>query len=162
MLFGGTLLVPGTLSPAVVPNEKVAAVTVVSLVTPTIESVKVALWSMKGLCGPPVWAIESFAEAYKFEPFGGPTIVCAGPTGVPRTFSRTPPPPVLDNAHPVLLPAFESTYEPSLAIVRRAKTELEVRADDPGFVMLKLKARSLRFCPTFPGSARRFVRVMTN
>ncbi len=43
---------PVTLTPAVVPNEKVAEFTVVSAFTPATVTVKVAVWSINGLCGP--------------------------------------------------------------------------------------------------------------
>ena len=58
--LGGT---PGTLIPGTVPNEKVAAVTVVFAVIPVILMVQVAVWFMKGLCGlfP---AIEALAFEY--------------------------------------------------------------------------------------------------
>jgi hypothetical protein len=157
MLLGGTPP-PGTLSPSVVPNEKMAFVTVVLLVIPVIVSVKVALWPMKGLCGP-FPAIEEFAAAYKPEPFGGPTIVSAGaPPPAHRSHSRSPgtvrPPKsvVLCNAQLVVVPATSPYVPPVPAIVRRALGKLEVRVPTV-WPVLKLKARSLRFCPTSKGFA---------
>ena len=45
--------IPETLIPALVPNEKVALVTVVSIFTPgMLVMTKVALKLRKGLCGP--------------------------------------------------------------------------------------------------------------
>ena len=45
----GTAAIPTSVLPAVVPNEKVAAVTVVLAVTPTTERLKVTPLSRKGL-----------------------------------------------------------------------------------------------------------------
>lgn len=54
--------VPGTFTPAVVPNENVALVTLVAAVTPAIAKVNVADWFKNALCaGLP--AIDPFAAA---------------------------------------------------------------------------------------------------
>src|SRR5438445_10566188 len=73
----GTPGTPGTLLPAVVPNEKVAAVTMVFAVIPVILMVQVAVWFMKGLCGlfP---AIEALAFEYVPPWPGAPRMVCDG------------------------------------------------------------------------------------
>jgi len=43
---------PGTLTPAVVPNEKLKLLICDTLVNPAILNVNVADWFMNGLCGP--------------------------------------------------------------------------------------------------------------
>ena len=51
---------PGTVTPAVVPNEKLTPLINDALVKPGIDSVKVALWFKNGLC-PLLPAIEPLA-----------------------------------------------------------------------------------------------------
>src|SRR2546430_17066890 len=84
----GTPGTPGTLLPAVVPNEKVAAVTMVFAVIPVILMVQGAVWFLKGVCG--VFpSIEALALEYVPPGPGEPGVGGDGTQeGPPRRLSR--------------------------------------------------------------------------
>ncbi len=74
---------PVTLIPAVVPKENVALVIVVVWSTPESPVIEnVAVWLIKGLCGP-FAAMEPLAFVYG----PGPIISPEGPVDVPSTVS---------------------------------------------------------------------------
>ena len=52
IVVGSGVLVVGTLTPGVVPNEMLTLLSCETLVSPEIDSVNVAVWSINGLCGP--------------------------------------------------------------------------------------------------------------
>jgi len=144
---------PTTLEPAVVPNEKVAAVTVVAAVMVPSVIVNVAVWLRNGLCGP-LPAIEPLA-LLNVAPPGGPMIKWAGPVGVPMTFKSRLPPLGL-KAQPVLTVPPKVNVPPELTVISWPELEVNVPAVDP---LLSVKNRSLRSCPTSVGFASKSVRV---
>jgi len=140
-VFVGVATCPGTFSPATVPKENVAAVTVVSDVMPGTERRKLTAPARNGLWAP-LPTMLPLALLYVLLPVLGPPImVCAGNAGPPKTSSVSAGPEVL-SAQPV------ATTEPSMNVPSPATVRsLPILEDSvetlPG-VVLSVKSTSLR------------------
>jgi hypothetical protein len=131
---------PGTFSPATVPKENVAAVTVVSAVMPGTERWKLTAPARNGLWGP-LPAMLPLALLYVLLPaLGPPIMVCAGNAGAPMTSSVSAGPEVL-SAQPVA--TAELSVNVPLPATVRSVPELEDSVAPLG-VVLSVKSKSLR------------------